>query len=148
MGLCTGSDRRVSRRSKKGSKGVSAAQDAAARVAIPEICSGCCAILHPRDHFREVRRDCRQQVRSHPDRIFRLCRLYTAPPAGATVLCVDEKTCIQAVSRRSPGRPAAPGRLGRFEFEYKRHGTMTLLAALDIRTGKVYSFGWTLAPTA
>ncbi len=67
-----------------------------------------------------------------------VCRLYTQPPAGATVLCIDEKTCIQATSRRFPGRPAAPGRPGRFEFEYKRHGTVTLLAALDVRTGMVY----------
>jgi transposase len=67
-----------------------------------------------------------------------VCRLYTQPPGGATVLCIDEKTCIQAVSRRFPGRPAAPGRLGRFEFEYKRHGTVTLLAAFDVRTGKIY----------
>jgi transposase len=78
-----------------------------------------------------------------PDPDFRakveaVCRLYTEPPAGATVLCVDEKTSIQALSRRFPGRPAAPGRLGRFEFEYKRHGTVTLLAALDVRTGKIY----------
>ena len=67
-----------------------------------------------------------------------VCRLYTSPPAGATVLCIDEKTCIQALGRRFPGRPAGPGRLGRFELEYKRHGTTTLLAAFDVRTGKVY----------
>lgn len=46
-----------------------------------------------------------------------VCRLYTQPPPGATILCIDEKTCIQATSRRFPGRPAAPGRPGRFEFE-------------------------------
>lgn len=78
-----------------------------------------------------------------PDPEFRpkveaVCRLYTQPPEGATVVCIDEKTCIQALERRYPGRPAAPGRLGRFEFEYKRHGTTTLLAAFDVRTGEVY----------
>ena len=78
-----------------------------------------------------------------PDPDFRpkveaICRLYTQPPAGAAVVCVDEKTCIQALARRFPGRPAAPGQLGRREFEYQRHGTVTLLAAFDVRTGKVY----------
>jgi transposase len=67
-----------------------------------------------------------------------VCRLYTAPPRGATLLCIDEKTCIQALGRRFPGRPAAPGEPGRYEFEYKRNGTVTLLAAFNVGTGKVY----------
>ena len=66
-----------------------------------------------------------------------VCRLYTQPPKGATILCIDEKTCIQALARRFPGRPPAPGHLGRYEFEYKRNGTVTLLAAFNVRTGKV-----------
>lgn len=64
--------------------------------------------------------------------------LYVSPPKGATVLCVDEKTCVQALSRKHPSKPAAPGKAGRLEFEYVRHGTTTLLAAFDVRTGRVF----------
>jgi transposase len=62
--------------------------------------------------------------------------MYVAPPEGATVLCVDEKTGMQAVERRHPDRAPAPGRLRRREYEYVRHGTQSLLAAFDpIRGG-------------
>ncbi|MBS2023922.1 MAG: IS630 family transposase [Deltaproteobacteria bacterium] len=78
-----------------------------------------------------------------PDPRFRelvriICALYLRPPAGATVLCVDEKTCIQALERRRLFQAAVPGRVGRSEFEYIRHGTRNLIAALDIATGKVF----------
>ena len=78
-----------------------------------------------------------------PDPQFRekvraICKLYTRIPAGANVLCVDEKTCIQALERRHIGRRPAPGRSGRREFEYVRHGTRALIAAFDIRTGRVF----------
>jgi transposase len=68
----------------------------------------------------------------------RICELYLSPPPGASVVCVDEKTCIQALERKHLGRPAAPGRDGRREFEYIRHGTRALIAAFDVRTGKVF----------
>lgn len=71
-------------------------------------------------------------------KVRRICDLYLDPPPGAHVVCVDEKTSIQALARRYPGRPAAPGRAGRREFEYVRHGTCALLAAFDVRTGQVY----------
>jgi transposase len=71
-------------------------------------------------------------------KVARICDLYLAPPPGAHVVCVDEKTCIQALSRKHPTRRAAPGAPGRFEFEYKRHGTLTLLAAFDVRRGTVF----------
>lgn len=71
-------------------------------------------------------------------KVLRICKLYLAPPPGARVVCVDEKTCIQALERKHLGRPAAPGRAGRREFEYTRHGTRTLIAAFDIRTGDVF----------
>jgi len=79
-----------------------------------------------------------------PDEAFRekarkVCRLYLSPPEGAHLVCVDEKTGIQALERRFPGRPAAPGRLGREEFEYRRHGTTTLIGAFDVRTGRVFA---------
>ncbi len=70
-------------------------------------------------------------------KVERICQLYVAPPEGATVLCVDEKSGIQALQRRYPTKGPHRGEPGRFEFEYRRHGTRTLLAAFDIRTGKV-----------
>lgn len=51
--------------------------------------------------------------------------------------CVDEKTAMQARSRRHPTRRAHPGRLERREFEYRRHGTASIVAALDVHTGQV-----------
>ncbi|WTD94375.1 IS630 family transposase [Streptomyces sp. NBC_01637] len=60
----------------------------------------------------------------------------TRPP-GAVVLSIDEKPAIAARSRRHPGRPAAPGHPVREEFEYRRHGTASLVAALDVTTGEV-----------
>ena len=71
-------------------------------------------------------------------KVERVCELYCRPPAGATVLCIDEKTCIQALGRKHPTKVALPGRAGRFEFEYIRHGTRTLLAAFNTGTGEVF----------
>ncbi len=71
-------------------------------------------------------------------KVARICDLYLEPPPGATVVCVDEKTCIQALERKHPGRPAAPGRHGRREFEYIRHGTRALIAGFDVRTGQIF----------
>ncbi|MFE9468332.1 hypothetical protein ACFYNW_32695, partial [Streptomyces virginiae] len=59
------------------------------------------------------------------------------PPEGAVVLSIDEKTAIAARARRYPGRPAAPGAIARQEFEYRRHGTASLIAALDVTSGEV-----------
>jgi hypothetical protein len=53
------------------------------------------------------------------------------------VICIDEKTGIQAKSRRHPERPPRPGRLARREFEYVRHGTVSIVAALQVGTGQV-----------
>jgi transposase len=63
--------------------------------------------------------------------------LYLAPPQHAAVFCVDEKTAIQALDRLDPVLPLSPGRLERHGFEYKRNGTLSLFAALDVQTGKV-----------
>jgi transposase len=63
--------------------------------------------------------------------------LYLSPPQHAAVFCVDEKTAIQALDRLDPVLPLSPGRLERHGFEYKRNGTLSLYAALDVRTGKV-----------
>jgi len=71
------------------------------------------------------------------ERVADVCDLYRIPPEGAVVLSIDEKTAIAARSRRHPGRPAQPGKPAREEFEYRRHGTASLVAALDVRTGEV-----------
>jgi transposase len=66
-----------------------------------------------------------------------VCGLYLDPPEGAVVFSVDQKTGMQATSRVNPTRPAAPGRAARQEFEYRRHGTAVLFAALDVHHGEV-----------
>jgi transposase len=63
--------------------------------------------------------------------------LYLDPPQHAAVFCVDEKTAIQALDRLDPILPMSPGRAERHGFEYYRHGTLSLYAALDVQTGKV-----------
>ena len=63
--------------------------------------------------------------------------LYLHPPAHAAVFCVDEKTAIQALDRLDPGLPLSPGRAERHGFEYYRHGTLSLYAALEVGTGHV-----------
>jgi transposase len=63
--------------------------------------------------------------------------LYLSPPQHAAVFCVDEKSAIQALDRLDPVLPMSPGRVERHGFEYYRHGTLSLYAALDVRTGKV-----------
>jgi transposase len=63
--------------------------------------------------------------------------LYLSPPLNALVLCVDEKSQIQALSRSQPILPLQPGQLERRTPDYFRHGTTTLFAALDVATGKV-----------
>lgn len=82
--------------------------------------------LHsPDPHFRE--------------RVAEVCELYLNPPPGTTVLCIDEMSGVQALERRFPdhwGPGESHGRPRR-DTEYKRHGTQALIAAFDIRTGRV-----------
>jgi transposase len=63
--------------------------------------------------------------------------LYLNPPQHAAVFCVDEKSAIQALDRLDPVLPMSPGRAERHGFEYYRHGTLSLYAALDVRSGRV-----------
>lgn len=63
--------------------------------------------------------------------------LYLEPPQHAVVFCVDEKTAIQALDRTDPVLPLSPGRAERHGFEYVRHGTLSLYAALEVATGRV-----------
>lgn len=71
-------------------------------------------------------------------KVERICQLYTSPPEGATVLCIDEKPGMQALEHRFPMRAAGPSKPARKEFEYKRRGTVTLIAAFDTRSGRVF----------
>jgi transposase len=63
--------------------------------------------------------------------------LYLDPPDDALVLCVDEKSQIQALDRTQPLLPMQPGQAERRTHDYRRHGTISLFAALDVATGKV-----------
>jgi len=63
--------------------------------------------------------------------------LYLNPPDKALVLCVDEKSQIQALQRTQPGLPMKKGRRGTMTHDYKRHGTTTLFAALNLLDGRV-----------
>ncbi|MEK7270955.1 MAG: IS630 family transposase, partial [Planctomycetota bacterium] len=63
--------------------------------------------------------------------------LYLNPPDKAVVLCVDEKSPIQALQRTQPGLPLKKGRCGTMTHDYKRHGTITLFAALNVLDGRV-----------
>ena len=63
--------------------------------------------------------------------------LYVDPPAHSLVLSVDEKSQIQALDRTQPGLPLKPGKCGTMSHDYKRHGTTTLFAALNVLDGRV-----------
>ena len=63
--------------------------------------------------------------------------LYLNPPEQAIVLCMDEKSSVQALDRTQPSLPMVKGRAATMTHDYKRHGTTTLFAALDVLTGKV-----------
>jgi transposase len=89
-------------------------------------------------------------LKPHLSRTFKLSRdpkflekltdvvgLYLNPPDKTLVLCVDEKSQIQALDRTQPGLPLKKGRCGTFTHDYVRHGTTTLFAALEILEGKV-----------
>ncbi|MEW5249697.1 IS630 family transposase [Microbulbifer discodermiae] len=71
------------------------------------------------------------------EKVVDIVGLYMDPPDNALVLCVDEKTQIQALDRTQPGLPLAPGRIGSRTHDYKRNGTAALFAAFNILTGEV-----------
>ena len=71
------------------------------------------------------------------DKIRDVVGLYLAPPERALVLCVDEKSQIQALERTQQLLPMQPGRMALRTHDYKRHGTTSLFAALDVASGKV-----------
>ena len=71
------------------------------------------------------------------DKVRDIVGLYMSPPDHALVLCVDEKSQMQALDRSQPLLPLSPGQAERRSHDYKRHGTTALFAALDIATGQV-----------
>ena len=71
------------------------------------------------------------------EKVTEIVGLYLDPPDRAVVLCVDEKSQIQALDRTQPGLPLKKGRSATMTHDYKRHGTTTLFAALDVKSGLV-----------
>jgi len=71
------------------------------------------------------------------DKVVDIVGLYLNPPDNALVLSVDEKTQIQALDRTQPGLPLRPGQVERRTHDYKRHGTASLYAALNLASGQV-----------
>ena len=86
---------------------------------------------HLEKHFK-VSNDPRFEEKLHD-----VVGLYMRPPEKAVVVCVDEKSSIQALDRTQPGLPLKPGRCATVTHDYKRNGTSTLFAALDVATGEV-----------
>jgi len=93
----------------------------------------------------------RHGLQPHRSRLFKLSNdpkfaaklrdivgLYVDPPEHAVVLSIDEKSQIQALDRTQPGLPLKKGRCGTMTHDYKRHGTTTLFAALNVLSGKVF----------
>lgn len=70
-------------------------------------------------------------------KVNKICALYRQAPKGSVVLSVDEKTGIQAIERKHADRAPQSGRARRREFEYIRHGTQALIAAMDVHSGRV-----------
>jgi transposase len=71
------------------------------------------------------------------EKVTEIVGLYLDPPERDVVLCVDEKSQIQALDRTQPGLPLKKGRAATMTHDYKRHGTTTLFAALDVKSGLV-----------
>jgi transposase len=85
----------------------------------------------------KVRMWCTSTDPDYDTKLAEITGLYLDPPPGEPVVCIDEKTGMQALSRRHPLRRPRPGRPGREEFEYKRNGTRCLFACFNVRTGHV-----------
>src|ERR687889_1803339 len=75
--------------------------------------------------------------RHFEEKLIDVVGLYLNPPDQAVVLCMDEKSQIQALDRTQPSLPLTKGRAGTMTHDYQRHGTTTLFAALDVATGTV-----------
>src|SRR5437588_11741175 len=96
---------------------------------------GCGRVISSNPTFRKLS-NC-LVMQSFLEKLTDVVGLYLNPPAKALVLCVDEKSQIQALDRTQPGLPLKKGRCGTMTHDYKRNGTTTLLAALEVAQGKV-----------
>ena len=97
-------------------------------------------VLIGKTTFCEIGANCAAAVSSDPrfeEKVVDVVGLYLSPPDKAMVLCVDEKSQIQALDRTQPGLPMKKGRAATMTHDYKRHGTTTLFAALDVKIGLV-----------
>jgi len=88
-------------------------------------------------HGLQPHRTKRFKLSKDPRKLTDVVGLYLNPPDKAVVLCVDEKSQIQALQRTQPGLPMKRGRCGTMTHDYKRHGTTTLFAALNLLDGRV-----------
>jgi transposase len=84
-----------------------------------------------------IKQWCHSDDPAYQEKMRAIVDLYVRLPRGEPVLSIDEKSGIQALSHRRPLVPAEPGRPGRFEFEYKRHGTACLFACFNVGTGRI-----------
>ena len=73
------------------------------------------------------------------EKMAEILELYLHPPRRCRILCLDEKTHIQALERLHPPLPLRPGLVERQEFEYVRHGTVDLFAAFEVGTGQIFA---------
>ena len=89
--------------------------------------------LHP----HRIRTFKRSNDPAFAEKVEDIVGLYMDPPAHAVVLSIDEKSQIQALDRTQPGLPLKPGKCGTMTHDYKRHGTTTLFAALNVLDGTV-----------
>ena len=84
-----------------------------------------------------IRMWCHSTDPDYQEKMKAIVRLYVEPPAGEPVLSIDEKSGMQVLSRSRKLQPATSARAGRFDFEYRRHGTRCLFACFNVRSGKV-----------
>lgn len=80
---------------------------------------------------------CHSTDPDYQEKMKAIVRLYVEPPAGEPVLSIDEKSGMQVLSRSRELAPATAGKAGRFDFEYRRHGTRCLFGCFNVRSGKV-----------
>jgi transposase len=90
-------------------------------------------VLHP----HHVRGWLHSKDPEFKEKVNEVVSLYLEPPPDAVVVCVDEDSGLQALERKYETRQPQPGRPGRYEYEYQRHGTVSVLAALNVATGDV-----------
>lgn len=105
------------------------------------------ALKPPSEYARPIThwsaRELADEIRlaEHEKQVAEICALYSAAPqlhnAGTHLISTDEKTSIQALERVAPTKPMISGHPEKIEFEYKRHGTLSLIPFFEVATGKI-----------